>query len=29
MDLVEELAHPGGLRHAVGHSAVLNLCAGV
>jgi hypothetical protein len=25
VELVEELAHPGGLRHAVGHSAVLNL----
>ena len=28
MELVEELAHPGGLCHAVGHSAVLGLCAG-
>jgi hypothetical protein len=25
---VEELAHPGGLRHVVGLSAVLGLCAG-
>jgi hypothetical protein len=28
VELVEELAHLGGLRHAVGHSAVLGLCAG-
>jgi hypothetical protein len=28
VELVEEFAHPGGLRHAVGHSAVLSLCAG-
>jgi hypothetical protein len=28
VELVEELAQPGGLRHAVGHDAVLSLCAG-
>jgi hypothetical protein len=28
VELVEELAHPGGLRHTVGHSATLDLCAG-
>jgi hypothetical protein len=28
MDLVEELAHPGGLRHAVGHGAVHSLYVG-
>jgi hypothetical protein len=28
VELVEELAHPGGLRHIVGHNAVLGLCAG-
>jgi hypothetical protein len=28
VELVEELAHPGGLRHAVGHSAVLGLGVG-
>jgi hypothetical protein len=28
VELVEELAHPGGLRHAVGHNAVLDLGAG-
>jgi hypothetical protein len=29
VELVEELVHLGGLCHAVGHSAVLGLCAGV
>jgi hypothetical protein len=28
VELVEELAHPGGLCHAVAYSAVLGLCAG-
>jgi hypothetical protein len=28
VELVEELAHPGGLCHAVGNSAVLDLYAG-
>jgi hypothetical protein len=28
VELVEKLAHPRGLRHAVGHSAVLGLGAG-
>jgi hypothetical protein len=28
VELVEELVHPGGLRHAVGHRAVLGLSAG-
>jgi hypothetical protein len=28
VELVEELTHPGGLCHAVGHNAVLDLCAG-
>jgi hypothetical protein len=28
VELVEELAHSGGLRHAVGHSAILSLCSG-
>jgi hypothetical protein len=28
VELVEELAHPGGLCHAFGHSAVLGLGAG-
>jgi hypothetical protein len=28
VELVEELAQPGGLRHAIGHGAVLSLCAG-
>jgi hypothetical protein len=28
VELVEELAHPGGLCHAVGHSVALSLCAG-
>jgi hypothetical protein len=29
VELVEELAHLGGLCHVVGHNAVLGLCAGV
>jgi hypothetical protein len=28
VELVEELAQPGGLRHAVGYGAVFSLCAG-
>jgi hypothetical protein len=28
VELMEELAHPGGLCHAVGHNVVLGLCAG-
>jgi hypothetical protein len=28
VELVEELAQPGGLRHTVGYGAVLSLCAG-
>jgi hypothetical protein len=28
VELVEELAHSEGLHHAVGHSAVLDLCVG-
>jgi hypothetical protein len=28
VELVEELTHPGGLGHAVGHNAVLDLRAG-
>jgi hypothetical protein len=27
VELAKELAHPGGLRHAIGHNAVLSLCA--
>jgi hypothetical protein len=28
VELLEKLAHPGGLCHAVGHSELLGLCAG-
>jgi hypothetical protein len=28
VELVKKLAHPRGLGHAVGHNAVLGLCAG-
>jgi hypothetical protein len=27
VELVEQLAHPGGLLHAVGHNTILGLCA--
>jgi hypothetical protein len=28
VELVEELAQPGGINHSVGHGVVLDLCAG-
>jgi hypothetical protein len=29
VELMDGLAHPGGLCHTIGHSAILGLCAGV